>query len=98
MPLQSTSRRPRRTASMFRLLTPSDYRPMPWKNGGGRTIEIAVHPVGATLDAFQWRVSIADIERDGPFSRFPGIDRTIVLLEGAGMHLRSASRDIDLTT
>jgi len=83
---------------MFRLLTPSDYRPMPWKNGGGRTIEIAVHPVGATLDAFQWRVSIADIERDGPFSRFPGIDRTIVLLEGAGMHLRSASRDIDLTT
>ena len=83
---------------MFRLLTPSDYRPMPWKNGGGRTIEIAAHPVGATLDEFLWRVSIADVERDGPFSRFPGIDRTIVLLEGAGMHLRSGTRDIELTT
>jgi hypothetical protein len=48
-----------------------------------RTTEIAVYPAGATLDAFLWRVSIADVERDGPFSRFPGIDRTIVLLEGA---------------
>jgi environmental stress-induced protein Ves len=83
---------------MYRLLTPSDYRPMPWKNGGGRTIEIAAYPIGATLDEFLWRVSIADVERDGPFSRFPGIDRTIVLLEGAGMRLRSGTRDIELTT
>ena len=56
---------------MVRLLTPNDYRSMPWKNGAGRTTEIAVHPAGAALDAFAWRVSIADIERDGPFSRFP---------------------------
>ena len=70
-------------ASMVRLLTPNDYRSMPWKNGAGRTTEIAVHPAGAALDAFAWRVSIADVERDGPFSRFPGIDRTIVLLDGA---------------
>ena len=72
---------------MYRLLTPADYRPMPWKNGAGRTTEIAAHPAGAALDAFAWRVSIADVERDGPFSRFPGIDRTIVLLDGAGMRL-----------
>ena len=83
---------------MYRLLTPSDYRPMPWKNGAGRTIEIAAYPIGTTLDEFLWRVSIADVERDGPFSRFPGIDRTIVLLEGAGMRLRSGTRDIELTT
>ncbi len=48
-----------------------------------------MYPAGAALDEFLWRVSIADVERDGPFSRFPGIDRTIVLLEGAGMRLRS---------
>jgi len=72
---------------MVRLLTPNDYRSMPWKNGAGRTTEIAVHPPGAALDAFAWRVSIADVERDGPFSRFPGIDRTIVLLAGSGMRL-----------
>lgn len=83
---------------MYRLLTPSDYRPMPWKNGAGRTLEIAACPVGAAFDQFLWRVSIADVERDGPFSRFPGIDRTIVLLEGAGMRLRSGARDTELTT
>ena len=99
MPLQSTLQMPApRAATMFRLLTPNDYRSMPWKNGAGRTTEIAVHPAGAALDAFAWRVSIADVERDGPFSRFPGIDRTIVLLDGAGMRLRSGASDIELTT
>ena len=78
----------RAPAPMVRLLTPNDYRSMPWKNGAGRTTEIAVHPPGAALDAFAWRVSIADVEQDGPFSRFPGIDRTIVLLGGSGMRLR----------
>lgn len=62
----------------------------PWKNGGGVTREIAVYPVGASLDTFAWRVSVADVERAGPFSRFPGIDRTLVLLAGAGMHLTEA--------
>lgn len=83
---------------MVRLLTPADFHPMPWKNGAGRTTEIAVHPAGAALDAFEWRISIAEVERDGPFSRFPGIDRTIVLLDGGGMRLRSDRGDTDLTT
>ena len=69
---------------------------MPWKNGGGRTTEIAVHPPGAGLDAFDWRVSLADVEADGPFSPFPGIDRTIVLLDGAGMRLAGGDHAIDL--
>jgi environmental stress-induced protein Ves len=83
---------------MARLLTPNEFRSMPWKNGGGRTIEITAFPSGAALDTFLWRVSLADVERDGPFSPFPGIDRTIVLLEGAGMRLRGAARETDLTT
>jgi len=83
---------------MFRLLTPSDYRSMPWKNGGGRTTEIAAHPPGAAMDEFSWRISIADVDRDGPFSRFPGVDRTIVLIEGKGMRLRGGRLDADLTT
>ena len=83
---------------MFRLLTPADYRTMPWKNGGGRTTEIAAFPPGATLDTFLWRVSLADVACDGPFSPFPGIDRTIVLLDGAGMRLREGPRDVELTT
>ena len=86
------------TFKMVRLLTPTDFRSMPWKNGAGRTTEIAVHPAGAGLDAFAWRVSIANVECDGPFSAFPGIDRTIVLLDGAGMRLQDSEREIDLTT
>jgi uncharacterized protein len=83
---------------MVRLLEPADYRTMPWKNGGGVTTEIAAHPSGTALDAFAWRVSVAQVDRDGPFSQFPGIDRTIVLLEGAGMRLTGGGRDADLRT
>jgi hypothetical protein len=61
-----------------------------WKNGGGVTREIAAFPQGAGLDTFVWRVSVADIGQAGPFSRFAGIDRTLVLLSGAGMVLDEA--------
>jgi environmental stress-induced protein Ves len=83
---------------VFRLVKPREYRRMPWKNGGGVTEEIATHPDGATLDDFEWRVSIAEVARDGPFSRFPGIDRTITLLDGAGMRLRRNDEDIVMRT
>jgi environmental stress-induced protein Ves len=70
-------------------LTPADYRRMPWRNGGGTTTEIAIAPEGAALSGvrFLYRVSIADVATDGPFSRFEGYDRHIMLLEGAGMTL-----------
>lgn len=61
---------------------------VPWKNGLGITREIAVEPQGATMDDFVWRVSIADVDTASPFSRFPGIDRTIVLLEGDGFTMQ----------
>jgi environmental stress-induced protein Ves len=71
---------------------------MPWRNGGGLTHEIATHPEGSALDAFDWRVSIAEVARDGPFSRFPGIERTITLIDGAGMRLASRDRDVLIHT
>ena len=61
-----------------------ELRAVPWKNGLGITRELAVEPPGASMDTFAWRVSIADVDTASPFSTFPGIDRTIVLLEGAG--------------
>ncbi|MHB8448630.1 MAG: HutD/Ves family protein [Rudaea sp.] len=73
-----------------RVLRHADYRRMRWKNGGGWTTELAAHPepdAGANA-AFDWRVSIAEIESDGAFSAFPGCDRYIALLEGIGMELR----------
>jgi len=62
---------------------------MPWKNGGGATRELHVEPPGADYADFLWRASVADVVRDGAFSSFDGIDRTIVLLGGDGfiMHV-----------
>ncbi|KIG03507.1 HutD/Ves family protein [Caballeronia concitans] len=64
---------------------------VPWKNGGGVTREIASGPPGASLDAFAWRLSVADVSADGAFSAFAGVDRVLVLLDGAGMRLAEAS-------
>lgn len=69
------------------LLRARDYRRMPWKNGGGETFEIAASPPGAPLDAIDWRLSMASVASDGPFSCFPGIDRTLVILQGEGLQL-----------
>jgi hypothetical protein len=71
---------------------------MPWKNGGGETTEIAASPEGAGLDAFDWRVSMARVDGDGPFSLFPGIDRTLAILDGEGLRLAIEGRDpVELT-
>ena len=71
----------------MRILRAADHRVMPWKNGGGTTTEIAAHPDGSDLAGFGWRVSMASVAADGPFSLFPGIDRTLAVLEGEGIHL-----------
>ena len=65
------------------------YRQVRWRNGGGNARDIAVHPAGAGMaDAFGWRVALAEIERDGPFSLYePDVERIITLLDGAGFDL-----------
>ncbi|WGS51275.1 HutD family protein [Paraburkholderia sp. D15] len=73
--------------STVTLIRGVDLVAAPWKNGGGVTREVAAVPEQAGLDSFVWRVSIADVAQAGPFSRFAGIDRTLVLLSGAGMML-----------
>ncbi|WP_082520685.1 HutD family protein [Rhizobium sp. Root482] len=82
----------------FRILKASDYRRMPWKNGGGETVEIAVFPPTADLASFGWRVSMATVADNGPFSVFPGIDRTLAVLQGEGMELDIAGRTPMLLT
>ncbi|MEU9105001.1 HutD family protein [Streptomyces xanthophaeus] len=74
-----------------RVLRAADRRGDAWKNGGGVTREIAAWPEGAGTDGFTWRVSLADVAADGPFSGFPGVDRTLTLVEGAGMDLTVAA-------
>lgn len=80
----------------MKLLRQADYKRMPWKNGGGETTEIAVSPPTAGLDDFDWRISMALVKGDGPFSIFPGIDRTLSILEGNGMRLTIDGARFDL--
>jgi len=79
-----------------RVLSPGEFRRMPWRNGGGLTTEIMSWPPQAALDAFAWRVSIADVTKHGPFSHFDGIDRILVLIGGAGMRLDGAGACAEL--
>jgi len=69
------------------ILAASRYRRMPWKNGGGETVEIAISPADSALAHFDWRISMATVATDGPFSIFPDIDRTLSILDGEGMSL-----------
>jgi hypothetical protein len=78
----------------WRKVGTKEHRAMPWKNGGGATAEIAIGPTGATVDTgFDWRLSIATVASDGPFSAFPGYDRVIALLGGKGMLLTFDARE-----
>lgn len=61
--------------------------PQAWRNGGGRTRELLARPAGAD---WKLRVSLADIEADGPFSAFPGVQRWFAVVQGAGMVLSFA--------
>ncbi len=72
---------------MPRIVTFAELVAQPWKNGGGATRTVYSFPEGAGLDDFDWRISIADVVSDGPFSRFAGVDRTLAILDGPGMTL-----------
>lgn len=70
-----------------RVIRNADLVRVPWKNGGGTTAEVAAFPEGSGFDTFGWRISMADVESDGPFSVFPEIDRTLIVVEGNGIEL-----------
>ena len=67
------------------LIPGNEYRRERWKNGLGWTREILRFPEAA--EDWDWRLSIAEVDKDGPFSAFPGVDRELVLLAGEGMRL-----------
>lgn len=69
---------------MSRILREHDCPSVAWKNGQGRTRQLAIFPDAADSDEFLWRVSVAEVDSAAPFSSFPGIDRQIALLRGAG--------------
>jgi environmental stress-induced protein Ves len=75
---------------MMRLIERAAYNSMPWKNGLGATTQIAIYPADASIADFGWRISMAVVNSNGPFSQFPGIERSLAVLEGAGIALAFA--------
>ena len=73
------------SSSPSQVLRYAGYARMRWKNGAGWTSEIVREP---DADDWSWRLSIAEIEADAPFSAFTGVDRELVLLSGNGLRLR----------
>ncbi len=78
----------------MQVIDTSKLTPAPWKNAGGSTRTLAVSPEGAGFENFDWRVSIADVKKSGDFSVFPGVNRTILLLDGRGMMLHNSDGSI----
>ena len=74
---------------MITLIKESDQLKMPWKNRQGTTAQILIAPKGATLDKldFDYRLSSAPIKGAGPFSKFPGYQRILLPVSGAGFVL-----------
>ena len=62
----------------------ADVQQSPWRNGGGVTSELVAWP---EKEHWVWRMSVAQIDADGPFSRFEGVDRWFAVLSGAGVRL-----------
>jgi len=72
-----------------RHLARASYTAMPWRNGAGITHEIAREP--AQGEAFSWRLSLASLEVNGPFSSYAGYQRCVALVAGRGFRLHIGS-------
>lgn len=73
----------------MRIIRAATLTPAPWKNGGGITREIARLSDDRGL---LWRLSLAEIERDGAFSDFAGLERILTVIAGGGLILDMPDR------
>ncbi len=91
LPILSNHRHKTMTWNIIQL---AQVPPSPWRNGGGVTRELAAWP---SAQDWVWRISVAEVQDNGPFSCFAGVQRCFAVLQGAGVRLRFASQQLDLT-
>ncbi|MDF9751956.1 HutD family protein [Arthrobacter sp. ES3-54] len=70
----------------------AELKAHPWRNGGGVTREVARHPRTPSVqtamqntaqdNSWDWRISIAEVSKAGPFSAFAGMDRVLTVIDG----------------
>lgn len=76
---------------MIHVLGPSQFRVQPWANGRGQTVELARKD---TSGGMVWRISVATVAENGPFSRFPGIQRSLTVIDGPGFRISGDGVDL----
>jgi uncharacterized protein len=81
----------------MRILRSNEHKTYEWKNGAGSTTQLLIHPPNASLDTFDYRINTARVTADEPFSRLPGVDRTMFILEGGGLRLTRDGKQVDVT-
>ncbi|TQV87604.1 HutD/Ves family protein [Aliikangiella coralliicola] len=79
---------------MIKIIRKKSFKKIPWKNGKGSTLELAINEGGSLAD-FDWRLSIATVDEDGAFSDFAGYNRNLVLIEGNGIVLHHNEQQVD---
>ncbi|PHS16334.1 MAG: hypothetical protein COA86_11875 [Kangiella sp.] len=79
---------------MIKITPQHDFKKLPWKNGKGSTLELAINENGS-VDNFEWRLSIATVKEDGRFSDFSGYTRNLVLIDGKGIVLHHNENQTD---
>ena len=78
----------------FNIISPSQFKTVPWKNGKGSTKELLFENIEDD-GAFAWRLSMAPVTENGRFSDFSGYDRTLILVEGNGITLKHDNDQTD---
>lgn len=68
---------------MTLILKASGYREGRWRNGLGVSWDIA----SEGGEDFDWRMALARLDAEVPFSAYPGIDRVFTVIEGDGVIL-----------
>ncbi len=68
----------------MRVIAAEAVEPQAWRNGGGQTRELLAWPSPEHCDL---RIAVADIDKDGPFSTYDGVERWIVVISGVGIEL-----------
>lgn len=68
----------------MQIIRQCNFRTTQWKNGGGITHEITAHQGSGYMI---WRLSVAEVVSDGPFSIFEGKERILTVIEGSGIEL-----------
>ena len=77
---------------MFKITPPDHFITVPWKNGGGVTHEIARSHIS---EDWHWRISMAEVASDGPFSIFAGLSRILTVIDGNGIALHTPDAILD---